>query len=289
MLVFKDVESLRKVYPNVDYFDIQTKGWGELMINYERVNELLKYSDEELVDILIGDVKITHTFTKLREINEAKVTLYAHYDSSKLGFYDIATPSMRVLCINQNYTKIEDVILYVATVSTSRWCYDLAQSSLDTIARAKEILASKYKVYLESIRPNLLEMMAKRRKQLIRQSKGSSKNAQVKKELLELYGKVLLDNGFQVSKIANFEYDRWNYYVTERRIPDKWHKYISVGANIKFATVECRITQKSYKLGIKLETTGQIGCDIEALNKAYKELVCLHEEIRNKLDNIVWK
>ena len=142
-------------------------------------------------------------------------------------------------------------------------------------------------IVLESLMNNSSEkipIIKKRLQQIDNQNKKKEENQAKKKESMQKCEQILKSNGFQVSKV----HIGWNGYETrsyERSLPDKWHKYLDTNGmpNVKFATVEVKINLTDIKFGVKMETRGQIGCEIEEFEKIYQLAKQETEKIKAEL------
>jgi hypothetical protein len=148
----------------------------------------------------------------------------------------------------------------------------------------KSNLKILFQKHLQNNKEELMKILNKRIKQVETQSKRKEKNDKEKSNKLQQMGDILLELGYQVSKVVGGSGYYGDYYVKNRKVNDKYHKYIETESkNIKFATIEVKINQQDYKIGFKVETIGQIGCDFEELEKVYNKLKTEKEILEDKL------
>ena len=251
-------------------------------LNYNKILDYLgSNTNEQIADFLMSKVIIT-TYERFNK--EGNFVCFRY----NFPYYDMVNSKVESLF---KTIKIDDISISFIPVSdgSSSFSSKKDKETQDKITLKTIELNTELKQSWEdtNIRSKLLPLIEKRRQELIRNSKKLGKSNNEYKDKLASYGKVLLDNGFKVSKVANFEYNNWDYYVTERKIPNKWHKYIEVaGKNIKFATVEVLLTKNNYKVGVKLETTGQIGCELVDMEIVISKIKEEYEIIKPLLEGL---
>lgn len=243
-------------------------------INYKDIIPLLEAcSNKEIAQKILRDVNIG----RITRSRGGDTCIDFAYDFGSVP-WDLRTTTMEGILKRVDLSPHR---LYYTSWHTEGW----AEPDIKTSNKAFEIEKELNKKLKESYEfPIVLDVLvkeiAKRRKAILNSYKSSEESSVERKDKYLLYGKVLADNGFKLSKVANFEYNRWEYHITERKIPNKWHKYIEVGNNIKFATIEVLVTKNRVNIGVKLETTGQIGCCISAFKEAAERLEQEYHKIK---------
>lgn len=184
--------------------------------------------------------------------------------------------------IGFNYEKQ----IYKETVSEYSYGLNSKYQSIykNEIEKAKLEARIQFIEHIEKNKDKILKLFEKRLKQLEQNKINKEQRQKERSKQLSDSSKILNKLDYVVSK--SFSSSHHGISVNERKVPDKYHKYINTEkyTNIKFASVEVKVLKSGYKLGCKIETKGQIGCSFEELTEVYKliekEYTVLNKELK---------
>ena len=166
---------------------------------------------------------------------------------------------------------------YIITVKKEEeWDYGTSYNVVvfnnkDEIEKYKKLLKEKLQENISKNKDKIEKILLNRQKELDKQ-KEKREQAQVEKDkMLNKTSDYLESNGYICSKV--YSSNHHGVYVSDRINKNKFHKYIKNDSNnIKFATIEVKILKEDIKIGVKLETKGEIGCSFEEFEMLYNKI-----------------
>lgn len=213
---------------------------------------------EEILEKLMS-LKPTHYISSWGGVTEIHV--YFSYDS--MG--NFMTGSLRdKLLIPKTEYKIDVEKDYSGFDSYSR----ITEDYKSEIEKCYEMLIKELRDNISNNKSKIEKLINNRLSQLEKQKHKTMENQAKKSQQLKSITDKITSQGFQCSKV--YSSNHHGTTVKDRNIADKFHKYIiNDSKNIRFATVELKVNKDNIKIGVKLETRGEIGCSFEEFEDMY--------------------
>ena len=250
-----------------------------MRLDYKALEQIRNYTPEKIYDEILNSISVS-TYTSFSDcINHIYFQINISYNSWVCDFMPFSSKLRQYFKKERRYHTIETPKI------NWRLCEEYIKENETKVQNDMSIFLEQAKQEISFKKGEIIKLIEKRKKQIFRSKKVTEKSQSKKQELMKKMASVLLGLGYQVSKVVSKGY----YYeisVSERQVADKYHKYIESEKNIKFATIEVKINTKSYSIGIKLQTTGQIGCLYEDFIKMEEKITVEYNKLVKALEKI---